>query len=146
VAGPANSSGSHAFAAKIDVANARTLYSTLIESPGVDLSLALDAQGYAYIGGLTTATSLATVGAPQTQPGGQWDGFIARIAPDGSASDFRSYIGGSANDGVTSLALLPNGELVAAGATASPDLPIAGQAAQPQPGGNGDGWLARFKF
>ncbi len=59
------------------------------------------------------------------------DGFITELDPTGSKFLFSSYIGGSADDRVTGVALDANGNIYLSGHTLSKDFPTAGQQAQP---------------
>jgi hypothetical protein len=58
--------------------------------------LAIDAQGNAWIGGLTTSTNLPLSGATQSTRLGNADGFLAQIKGDGSQLLFSTYAGSSA--------------------------------------------------
>jgi len=93
--------------------------------------------GEIYVAGETTATDLpVTGGVIQPTLHGQTDGFLASVAPDGSAFGFVTYLGGAANDEIYALSLTPSGQIVVAGDTFSPDFPVIG-AAQQSIGGNG---------
>lgn len=56
--------------------------------------------------------------------GGTRDGFVTEITPDGTDLAFSTYFGGSVGDIFTAMDLAPNGDMVLAGTTTSPDLPI----------------------
>jgi gliding motility-associated-like protein len=62
-------------------------------------SLQLDASGNVYVaGGTLSANFPATAGALQTTPQGNVDGFVARIAANGSSVQRATYLGTSAYD------------------------------------------------
>ncbi|MDO7887675.1 DUF7948 domain-containing protein [Hymenobacter cheonanensis] len=62
-------------------------------------SIQLDPGGNAYVGGGTLSPGLlGTAGAYQPAPQGNVDGFVARIAADGSAVQRATYLGTSAYD------------------------------------------------
>jgi len=87
-------------------------------------ALDVDAAGNAVIAGTVPGASLP-VGIGAFQPayaGGVLDGYVARYTPDGQFSG-GSYVGGSQADEVAVIALRPDGSVVVAGETVSPDFP-----------------------
>lgn len=82
-----------------------------------------------------------TPGALQSSPAGNYDLFVAAIAPDGGSLDFGTYVGGSDGDGLEThnLALTPDGRVVLGFVTLSMDLPTTAGAFQPAYGGTGGG-------
>ena len=97
-------------------------------------SLAVDSAGNAYLAGYTGDPKFpATPGAYQTIFAGgpldvfglpsNTDGFLAKLKPDGSGLVWATYLGGSGNDAVNSIALDAVGDVWASGATASPGFP-----------------------
>lgn len=82
-----------------------------------------------------------TPGALQSSPAGNYDVFVAAIAPDGGSLDFGTYVGGSDGDGLEThnLALTPDGRVVLGFVTLSMDLPTTAGAFQPAYGGTGGG-------
>jgi len=82
-----------------------------------------------------------TPGALQAAPAGNYDVFVAAIAPDGGSLDFGTYVGGSDGDGLEThnLALMPDGRVVLGFVTTSSDLPTTPGAFQPAYGGTGGG-------
>ena len=61
--------------------------------------------------------------ALQTKPKGGWDGFVAKINPDGSELLFSTFLGGKGYDQAHHLALGPEGDLYVAFWTSSFDFP-----------------------
>ena len=59
----------------------------------------MDHQGSAYFTGLTTSTDFPiTPGSLQSTGGGiEYSSFVAKLNPDGSAPEFSTYLGGTAN-------------------------------------------------
>lgn len=99
-------------------------------------SLTVDASGNAYLAGTTGDPKFpVTPGAYQTVFAGNpvdefgipsnTDGFVAKLKPDGSALVWATYLGGSANDAVNSIAVDANGDVWAVGTTASTNFPDA---------------------
>ncbi len=106
-------------------------------SSGTPHAIAVDPNsGVVYIAGETTAATLnTTAGVVQPTGGGESDGFIASVSPDGSAFGFVTYLGGSGNDQIYAMTLDGAGNIVVAGDTRSADFPVA-NAVQPKVGGN----------
>lgn len=82
-----------------------------------------------------------TPGALQPGPAGNYDVFVAAIAPDGASLELGTYVGGSDGDGLEThnLALMPDGRIVLGFVTTSTDLPTTPGAFQPDYGGTGGG-------
>ena len=77
------------------------------ESPG---GLAVDAQGFIYLGGTTTSPDLPLAGSPsqRTLAGGS-DAFLAVINPGFSSLAYCSYFGTSGDDRGEAIAVTPKG-------------------------------------
>src|ERR1700682_6241338 len=132
----------HQYVSKLDPTGKQLLYSTFVagnreEGPN---ALAVDAQGNAYLAGSTTSSDYpATHGAyqpfslagPLPKPVvavGQSTpdpvtGYVTKLNPSGTALVFSTYLGGSATDTITSLALDSAGNVYVAGAARSEDFP-----------------------
>lgn len=108
------------------------LYSTYLggDSGGDEgNAIIVDSAGNAIVGGNTFSTDFpTTAGAFQrSYMGGgtdYGDGFVARLNSGGSSLLASSYIGGSDDDRVMSLALDPSNQLYAAGQTYSKNFPV----------------------
>jgi hypothetical protein len=129
---------------------------------GLMLSTYLGGSGDDRVTALTTSTSgqdLWLAGETRSadwQPPGVWsgvlngpsDGFLLHAIVNSTLPQAQPaagiYLGGSADDRVTALALLPNGNLAAAGVTSSTDLPVAHALQSAYGGGESDGFLAQF--
>jgi hypothetical protein len=106
-------------------------YSGILSGDVVPRDLALAADGGAYVAGSTRAAELPVRDAVQPVPGskacyatggGCYDAFAARLAPDGNAIAWATYLGGSGGDDAHSVARAGNG-VVVGGSTTSTDLP-----------------------
>jgi hypothetical protein len=101
----------------------------------------------------TTATAGGIcVNGPQTQhaSGSNYDAFVARVSGDLTTLLQATYFGGSGNDVINAIAVLPDiwpTQIIVAGDTDSADLPCHGEdgggCASPYAGA-GDGFVARF--
>jgi hypothetical protein len=82
-----------------------------------------------------------TPGAYQSTPGGMWDVFVAKIAPDGASLQYGTYVGGSGGDGLEThnLALGSDGRAWLGMITTSPDLDTTPGTLQTAYGGTGGG-------
>lgn len=115
------------------------IWSTLLGGSAADngLAVALDAMGNVYVGGITASSDFpTTAGAWHTgYAGGTSDGFVAKLAPDGSALAFSTLLGGSSNDLVLSLGVDLVGSPTVAGYTGSTDFPTTPGVVRPSRAG-----------
>jgi hypothetical protein len=108
-------------------------------------ALTLAADGDVLTGGFTDSTDLPrTAGGAQATPGGQGDGFVARLAGDLTTLRQSTYLGGSDGEAVRALAPAANGDVLVGGYTYSSDLPGTAGGVQPVHGGDADGFVTRL--
>jgi hypothetical protein len=140
------------FVAKIDPTQsgqASLVYATQLGGNGIDgvvgpspewlgqpeygPAIAVDASGNAYVTGSTTSTNFPTTpGALQTSYHGSdphlsppaGDAFVTKLNPTGTALVYSTYLGGSARDGGSSIAVDAAGDAYVTGWTHSADFPI----------------------
>lgn len=114
-----------AFVAKLNSGLSAVTWSTLVGGTGKDSGtcIGLDASGAVVVGGSTTSTGFPVQGATQTANGGGSDGFVVRLAANGAAALFSTYVGGTAAEGVAALTLGPAGTIYVAGQSGSGDYP-----------------------
>lgn len=140
--------GTGAFAGKIATGGTGLAYLTFLGSASelangpfetganVLSSLTVDPAGNAYFAGTTGDPKFpVTAGAYQTTFAGNpvnefgvpsnTDGFVAKLKPDGTALVWATYLGGSGNDSINSIAVDANGDVWATGTTASTNFPNA---------------------
>jgi regulation of enolase protein 1 (concanavalin A-like superfamily) len=102
-------------------------------------ALALGPGGNLYIAGSTTASDFPTSGGAydRTCGGGAGcstanrDGFVSELAADGSHLVFSTFLGGSGDDSISSIAVDSAGLVHVAGLTLSSDFPVTPGALQP---------------
>jgi hypothetical protein len=128
-----NAGGNDAFVAKLNAAGDALLYSTYLGGTGADRArgIALDATGAAYVAGGAASTNFPAVSAIDATHNGGEDAFVAKLAPDGSALLFSTYLGGSLGDGAEAIAFSETtGDAYVTGATASAAFPVTPDALQ----------------
>jgi hypothetical protein len=86
--------------------------------------IAVDAAGSAYIAGDTYSTDFPTVNAFQTlSTGAMRDAFAAKLAPDGSALAYSTYLGGVFISSASAIAVDTAGDAYVSGWAVSPNFP-----------------------
>ena len=115
-----------AFAAKFSSTGA-LVYSTYLGGSGSDAAnaIAVDASGSVYLAGYTISSDLpVTSNALQPAYGGDYDAFVGRLNPAGNSLLYLSYMGGSASDNASGIAVDQSGNGYVAGWTLSPNFPL----------------------
>ncbi len=89
-------------------------------------NIALDDTGQVYVCGTTFSTDFAvTPGTFQVQPGANTpNGFVAKLAADGSGPIYATYLGGDGADECHAIAVDSKGNVYLAGTTTSTDFPL----------------------
>jgi Beta-propeller repeat/Viral BACON domain/Putative binding domain, N-terminal len=117
--------GDDAFLAKLD-SSGHITYATFLGGTADDAAkgIAVDSLGNAFVGGVTSSSNFpATPGAYSTALSGGPDAFVAKLNPTGSALIYATYLGGSATDTLSALAVDGAGNSYVAGVTQSTDFP-----------------------
>jgi uncharacterized protein (TIGR03437 family) len=98
----------------------------LLGTSSAVLAAVADNSGAVYVAGITYGDLPTTPGV--IQPGRPTDcpicqhGFVAKVAASGKSLEWATYFAGSGKESVSSLAILPDGNLVIGGSTTSTDL------------------------
>lgn len=131
-----------AFVTKFNTTGTRLLYSTYLGGAGYDSSgydggdITIDRGGNAWIVGMTHSLDFPTAGVVQTTyGGGNGDGFVCVINPNGSLLLLSSYVGGDDRDILEGTALTPTGGAWATGLTGSRNLQTTGSLQKAHNGG-----------
>src|SRR5258707_4385065 len=104
-------------------------YSTFIGATG---SIAVDADGNAYVAGGTGSSTLpTTAGAFQPTGNGGVDVFVTKLNPTGSALVYSTYLGGSGRDSSGGITLDASRHAYLTGPTKSTDFPTTPGALPP---------------
>jgi hypothetical protein len=121
--------GRDAFVAKLNAAGSTLLFSTYLGGTGTDSGngIAIDASGV-YVAGSTTSVNFPVSGAFQSTLAGGQDGFVTKLSPIGSALIYSTYLGGSFDDRVSSIAVDSTGAVYVTGNTNSTNFPTASPA------------------
>lgn len=99
---------------------------------------------------IIVATATRSIDFPTENPfqaaiGGQQDGAVFQIRNDFSELMWSSYFGGTENDGCYSVKIDDDGDIIFAGGTSSPDLPMVGGGYEDNyQGGKTDGFVVKL--
>jgi len=121
--GPVGSEGT--FVMKLNTSGG-LVYSTYLGGSGTDFAygIAVDAGGNAYVTGDTDSPNFpTTAGAFQTTKPGSTSAYVAKLNSSGTALVYGSYLGGSAFDHGTGVAVDSSGNAYVSGFTESTDFP-----------------------
>jgi hypothetical protein len=148
--------GGGAFVAKIS-STSLVLYSTYLGgSTGKERgnSIAVDAYGSAYVAGVTASGDFPTQNALQAKPGRAScvpapdgspcnDAFVTKINPSGTGLLWSTFLGGSADDIASKIALDAQGNVIVTGSTQSTDFPVV-KPLQARNAGGWDGFVSKI--
>jgi hypothetical protein len=126
------------FVTKVSASGSALLYSTYLGGGDNDQcrAIALDADGAAYVTGLTWSTDFPTATPVQAASAGGGDAFVTKLNAAGTALVYSTYLGGTKRDEGLGIAVDGSGNAVAVGFTSSTDFRIA-NAYQNQNGSSG---------
>lgn len=127
------------------------IFSTYLGGSGGDdlftieggFGIAVDSSGNVYIGGVTPSGDFPTQNPYQAGSAGNYDAFLTKLNPTGTALIFSTYFGGSDEDRIFSLALGTSNQVIVSGYTFSTNFPTM-TPFQANNRGSYDGFIARF--
>ncbi len=137
-----------AFIAKIDTnasGAASLVFSSYLGGLGDDraFGVALDpGANNAYIAGQTSSSNFPVLNAAQPNSGGNFDAFTAKVSSSG-AKVYATYLGGSADDKATGIAVSSAGSVYVTGFTSSTNFPTVAPI-QSTNGGGYDAFVAKL--
>lgn len=109
------------------------------------LALAVTPAGEVVVAGITDSPDFPTTdNAFDETPSGGTDGFVVKLAADGSRLVFGTLLGGSAEDALAALALTEGGQITLAGTTRSRDFPVSSSSYGIEPRGARDAFVTRL--
>lgn len=134
--GTGNLSGGTVFVSRLNPAGSALVYSTYLGNNSAATAIAVDAAGNAHVAGGTNSTTFPTTpGAFQRASSSSsladTDSFVAKLDPTGSALLYSTYLGGSAEDRASGIAVDGSGNVHVTGTTNSVDFPVHAGSVQP---------------
>ena len=116
-----------AFVAKINAAGNAWQYVTYLGGNNVDEgnAIAVDSAGNAYVTGYTASTNFPVASPYRGSNTGSVNAFVSKLNPAGSALVYSTYLGGSATDYGTAIAVDSSGSAYVTGIATSEDFPLA---------------------
>ncbi len=143
-------SSTHAFVSKINPADSAVVFTKFLGGTGHEYAtdIAVDSTHNIYVVGNTFSTDFPVVNPAQPTKGGgasnNNDAFVTKIAADGSALVYSTYLGGSKTDEASGIAVDDLGNAYITGVTQSLDFPMQ-NAYQPAYGGErGDAFVTKL--
>lgn len=120
---PSRSGSSDAIVSKLGV-NGNIIWSTFLGGTAAEeaFRVNVDASNNIYIGGSTLSSDFPTVAAVQASRSGAMDGFVTKMAADGTIQ-WSTYVGGTGDDVVYEVVADNMGSVYVLGATASTNFP-----------------------
>jgi hypothetical protein len=117
-----------AFVFELSSSGGAPIYSTYLGGGGTDvangIALATDGSGDVFVVGRTTSTNFPTTSpAVQSSLLSTSDGFVTRLNPSSTSPKYSTYLGGSAVDFASAVAVDSSDNAYVTGATASPTFP-----------------------
>lgn len=116
-----------AFVSKLAPAGNSLVYSSYLGGSGNDdaASVAVSANGAAYVAGYTESTDFPVINPVQaSRGGGVKEAFISKFEPVGNALNYSSYLGGGGDDSGAGVAVDNTGAAYVVGSTNSVDYPV----------------------
>jgi pimeloyl-ACP methyl ester carboxylesterase len=115
-----------AFVAKVNPEGTGLVYAGFLGGSSSDWgsSIAVDADGNAYVTGGTTSRNFPAVVGPDTSyNGGDKDAFVAKVNPEGTGLVYAGFLGGSGRDEGRGIAVDADGNAYVTGLTDSRNFP-----------------------
>jgi beta-propeller repeat-containing protein len=136
-----------AFLTKLNPSGSGLVYSTYVGGNGDDFAvgIAVDGAGNAYVTGSTNWSNFPTTpNARQGTFGGDYDAFVTKLNPTGSALVYSTYLGGPGREFGQGIAIDTLGNAYVVGQTTSGDFPTTLGAYQTAFGGSVDAFVAKI--
>jgi hypothetical protein len=152
--------GGDAFVTRVNATGTDLDYSTYLGGmiSSIGNGIAVNSTFQAYVTGATASPDFPTTpGAFQTtlkakvitgfpHDTHQDNAFVTKFSADGRSLVYSTFLGGTANDVGTAIALDPDGRACVAGTASSPDFPITSAAFQKTKHGSTDAFVTKFQL
>jgi hypothetical protein len=137
------------FVTKLNASGTALVYSTYLGGGSDDggSGIAVDGSGNAYISGGTMSSNFpTTLGALDTSYNGvgDYDVFLSKLNPSGTALVYSTYLGGGGSDGTNGIAIDGSGNAYITGQTSSSDFPTTLGAFNTLSNGSSDGFVTKL--
>ncbi len=137
------------FVAALDPENGELHWSTLLGGSRAEMMrfhLLCDDEGHPILAGSTSSEDFPTTSGAYDESfnGGAADVFVTKLDASGSCLHWSSFLGGERSDLGLTLAMDPEGDLLLAGATQSPDFPVVPGSFDVTLGGGCDSFVAKL--
>jgi uncharacterized repeat protein (TIGR01451 family) len=141
---PLSAGGADLFVAALQPSGTALTYATFLGGGGNEFcgGIALDAERQAYLTGDTSSTNFPQIQSIQQGFGGLVDAFVTKLAGDGAALVYSTYLGGAGNDQGQAIAVDAERSAYVTGFTTSTDFPTENPA-QPTLQGLVDAFIAK---
>lgn len=115
-----------AFVSKLNAAGSALVYSTYLGGSDNDIGfeIALDSVGSAHVTGVARSANFPTANAFQSTLKGTSDAFVTKFNAAGSAFNYSTYLGGTADESGNGITVDSAGNALVAGGTSSTDFPL----------------------
>jgi hypothetical protein len=100
--------------------------------------------GSIYVVGDTTSNNLPQVNSFQPTRKGGWEAFVIKLAPVSQETTLSSYLGGTAFDFASGVAVDKTGNLIVVGQTSSKNFPTSPGAPKRSVTGTADGYVVKI--
>jgi hypothetical protein len=133
------------FVSKLNPAGSALIYSTYLGGSGDDIGygIAVDGAGNAYVTGRTASTNFPTMNPLQAANGGGANAFVAKIDATGATLVYSTYLGGSAFDFGSGIAVDGAGNAYVTGDANSADFPTVNPLQPIYGGGGSDAFVSK---
>ncbi len=113
------------WAAKLTASGDRLVFSTYLGGSSVDagFDIKVDAKGFVYVAGFTLSLDFPTANAFQSVAAGDVDAYVLKLAPNGTAFVYSTYLGGTNADRALGIDVDDFGNAYVVGDTLSTDFP-----------------------
>jgi beta-propeller repeat-containing protein len=152
--------GGDAFVTRLNSAGTALDYSTYLDGTieSIGNGIAVDSTFHAFVTGATESPDFPTTpGAFQRtlkakvipefpHDINQSNAFVTKFSADGRSLVYSTFLGGTADDVASAIALDPDGRACVAGAASSPDFPISAGAFQKTMHGGSDAFVTKFQL